>query len=44
MRAESFLKKEGVVEYSLDRLGIPLIEISTEPDIIDPDHALEMYF
>jgi len=34
-------EKEGVVEYSLDRLGIPLIEISTEPDIIDPDHALE---
>ncbi len=34
-------EKNGVVEYSLDRLGIPLIEIATEPDIIDPDHALE---
>ncbi len=28
-------------EYSLDRLGIPLVEISTEPDIIDQEHALE---
>ncbi|MEM0139641.1 MAG: Glu-tRNA(Gln) amidotransferase subunit GatE [Ferroplasma sp.] len=28
-------------EYSLDRLGIPLIEISTEPEIIDEKHALE---
>ena len=27
--------------YSLDRLGIPLIEIATEPDIIDEDHAVE---
>ncbi|WP_337860077.1 Glu-tRNA(Gln) amidotransferase subunit GatE [Ferroplasma sp.] len=34
-------EKNDSVEYSLDRLGIPLIEISTEPDIIDPDHALE---
>lgn len=30
-----------MVTYSLDRLGIPLIEISTEPDIIDEDHAVE---
>ncbi len=34
-------EKHGKAEYSLDRLGIPLIEISTEPDIVDPDHALE---
>lgn len=34
-------EKNGIVEYSLDRLGIPLIEISTEPDILDPEHALE---
>jgi Glu-tRNA(Gln) amidotransferase subunit E-like FAD-binding protein len=27
--------------YRLDRLGIPLIEIATEPDIIDNDHAKE---
>jgi glutamyl-tRNA(Gln) amidotransferase subunit E len=30
-----------MVKYSLDRLGIPLIEISTEPDILDEDHAVE---
>ena len=27
------------VTYSLDRLGIPLVEIATEPDIISPEHA-----
>ncbi|WP_297215685.1 Glu-tRNA(Gln) amidotransferase subunit GatE, partial [Thermoplasma sp.] len=32
----------GKVVYSLDRLGIPLIEISTEPDIIDEEHAVEV--
>ncbi len=34
-------EKSGIAEYSLDRLGIPLIEISTEPDIIDEEHAEE---
>ncbi len=34
-------EKHGTAEYSLDRLGVPLIEISTEPDIVDPAHALE---
>ena len=29
------------VVYILDRLGIPLVEIATAPDIIDPDHAME---
>lgn len=29
------------VRYSLGRQGIPLVEIATEPDIIDPDHAVE---
>lgn len=28
-----------LVGYALDRLGIPLIEIATAPDIVDPDHA-----
>ncbi|MEA3514486.1 MAG: Glu-tRNA(Gln) amidotransferase subunit GatE [Nanoarchaeota archaeon] len=28
-------------KYRLDRLGIPLIELATEPDIIDPEHAKE---
>ncbi|MFL2953218.1 MAG: Glu-tRNA(Gln) amidotransferase subunit GatE [Candidatus Thalassarchaeaceae archaeon] len=27
------------VTYSLDRLGIPLVEIATEPDIVSPEHA-----
>ena len=33
---------ENEVEYGLDRLGIPLIEIGTGPDIIDSDHAQEV--
>ena len=37
------LKEEGnKVFYSLDRLGIPLIEISTAPDIKSPEHAKEV--
>lgn len=31
--------KPDHVTYNLDRLGIPLIEISTSPDIHDPDQA-----
>lgn len=34
-------EKGGKVSYSLDRLGVPLMEIATEPDIIDEDHAVE---
>ncbi|MGC8515038.1 MAG: Glu-tRNA(Gln) amidotransferase subunit GatE [Thermoplasmata archaeon] len=30
------------VRYSLGRLGIPLIEITTEPDVVDEDHAVEV--
>lgn len=29
------------VVYSLDRLGIPLVEIGTAPDIVSPEHAKE---
>lgn len=29
----------GVVTYTLDRLGVPLLELATEPDIVDPQHA-----
>ena len=29
------------VTYRLDRLGVPLVEISTSPDIKDPEHAKE---
>ncbi|MGP6207113.1 Glu-tRNA(Gln) amidotransferase subunit GatE [Cuniculiplasma sp. SKW3] len=32
----------NTVTYSLDRLGIPLIEISTEPDITSPEGAIEI--
>jgi glutamyl-tRNA(Gln) amidotransferase subunit E len=30
------------VRYSLGRLGIPLIEITTDPDVVDEDHAVEV--
>lgn len=33
--------EEGTVHYTLDRLGIPLIEIATAPDIRDARHAQE---
>ncbi len=32
-------EKDNIVVYSLDRLGIPLIEIATAPDINDPKEA-----
>lgn len=32
-------ERDGVATYSLDRLGIPLIEIATAPDLKDPQHA-----
>ena len=36
------IKEEGrFVHYNLDRLGIPLIEISTAPDIESPEEAYE---
>ncbi|KAA8923205.1 Glu-tRNA(Gln) amidotransferase subunit GatE [Thermoplasma sp.] len=40
--ARKIEEKNNVVVYSLDRLGIPLIEISTEPDIVDEEHAVEV--
>lgn len=33
--------EEGLVHYTLDRLGIPLIEIATAPEIRDAEHAKE---
>ncbi|WP_406662051.1 Glu-tRNA(Gln) amidotransferase subunit GatE [Methanolobus sp. ZRKC3] len=33
--------KGDSIIYSLDRLGIPLVEIGTDPDIISPAHARE---
>ncbi|MGC8645090.1 MAG: Glu-tRNA(Gln) amidotransferase subunit GatE [Thermoplasmata archaeon] len=35
-------EERGKVTYSLDRLGIPLIEVSTEPDIGSPKEAREV--
>lgn len=35
-------RKDGIAVYSLDRLGIPLVEIGTEPDIKDPEHLKEI--
>ncbi len=35
-------KNEEKVVYSLDRLGIPLVEITTAPDIKDGDHLREV--
>ncbi len=31
-----------MVAYTLDRLGVPLLEIATEPDIKDGQHAVEV--
>jgi len=41
-KLSSELTKNGeVVTWNLDRLGIPLIEIATDPDILTPEHAKE---
>ncbi len=34
----------GYVKYNLDRLGIPLIEIATSPDIKSPEQAMRVAF
>lgn len=34
-------RSAGADTYNLSRLGIPLIEIATEPDIVSPQHAQE---
>jgi glutamyl-tRNA(Gln) amidotransferase subunit E len=39
--ARKIEEKELEVTYSLDRLGIPLVEIATAPDIDTPDLALK---
>ena len=39
-KLDSELTPNGeIVTWTLDRLGIPLIEIATSPDIVSPDHA-----
>ncbi len=42
--ARKLSEENGVVTYVLDRLGIPLIEISTAPDIRSPEQAEEVAF
>jgi glutamyl-tRNA(Gln) amidotransferase subunit E len=39
--AQRIEDREDGVLYSLDRLGIPLVEIGTEPDISSPEQARE---
>ncbi|WP_247000573.1 Glu-tRNA(Gln) amidotransferase subunit GatE [Halosolutus gelatinilyticus] len=39
--AQRVAETEDGVRYSLDRLGIPLVEIGTSPDISTPEQALE---
>ncbi len=40
--ARKIEEKGRIVNYGLDRLGIPLIEIATEPDIKNPEHAKDI--
>ena len=40
--ARKLEEKGKLVNYGLDRLGIPLIEIATDPDIKNPEHAKEV--
>ncbi len=37
-------ERSGYVKYNLDRLGIPLIEVSTAPDIRTPEQAARVAF
>jgi Glu-tRNA(Gln) amidotransferase subunit E-like FAD-binding protein len=39
--AKKISENENSVTYRLDRLGVPLAEIATSPDIIDNEHAKE---
>ncbi len=40
--APAIKRGDGIVEYRLDRLGVPLIEIATASDIHSPEHAKEV--
>ncbi len=40
--ARKVREEDGAVVYNLDRLGIPLVEIATEPEIHDPEKAKEV--
>ncbi|MFA5125376.1 MAG: Glu-tRNA(Gln) amidotransferase subunit GatE [archaeon] len=38
--ARPIKKEQGKVYYNLDRLGIPLVELATDPDIRSPEEAI----
>jgi len=40
--AKKIKDSDLAVTYRLDRLGVPLIELATDPDIKDPEHAKEV--
>jgi len=40
--AKKVSKDKDSITYRLDRLGVPLIEIATDPGIKDPEHAKEV--
>ncbi|MEM7819894.1 MAG: Glu-tRNA(Gln) amidotransferase subunit GatE [Candidatus Aenigmatarchaeota archaeon] len=40
--APSIQKTNNIIEYRLDRLGIPLVEIATAPDMHSPEQAKEV--
>ncbi|MEI7961361.1 MAG: Glu-tRNA(Gln) amidotransferase subunit GatE [archaeon] len=40
--ARPMKKEQGKIYYNLDRLGIPLIELATGPDIRTPEEAIEV--
>ncbi len=40
--AREIKRNKNSVTFRLDRLGIPLIEIATDPDIKDPEHCKEV--
>ena len=40
--ARRIREDKGSITFRLDRLGIPLIEIATDPDIKDPEHCKEV--
>ncbi len=33
------LEEENVIHYRIDRLGVPLVEIGTDTDIVSPEHC-----
>ena len=40
--AKKIKENETSVTYRLDRLGVPLLEIATKPEVIDNEHAQEV--